>query len=550
MFDKFSSREKRYVLELINSIAQIDGSFTGEESCILASVAYLMEIDLDIWSPNLVDISLAYSRVCEMGKNKIKEIIVLLMQVSIFDGLVKYEELALILPLAYEVGLTDKEMIDLGRRAFTGEKLTPFDKLLVYALCIKMMEVDSEISIYEKRQLKKIQEKFNLPDHYIDRQLVNNIQWALNIIASYSLNKRYHIIEYIVKIKNSDGQISEEEITLLFEILRQLGLKEYEQFVDEKITDESYIVSQFNKLKEQNEKSWKIWNDFVKQVFYEEYNQELDSILIEAVQMIFKCGLNIDVDKYEYLEAKRILAHLYYESNQYKELKKILKEVYQLEVIPKWYWGLVSRLDFKQLSHGIQIKNDRLLKTIKEYTKYGDESEVDLISRYPVFINKFKNFMIQKNTDPLDFHKISVILGLEDMSDDKINQTLKVKSKYTGHILILGGHKGRLKDRLFEIAHELGFDGEIELGPDYDEIKSIGIEKYKNSNKYDCVFLGECPHSLKGREKLSMKSIFNSEEYPPLIELRTKSNRLYLTDASFRSGLIMAISSRYFKKID
>jgi len=76
MFNKYTSIEKRYVLELINSIAQIDGSFSDEEGCILAAVAYLMEIDLDIWRPNLVDISLSYSRVSEMGKNKLKNVII------------------------------------------------------------------------------------------------------------------------------------------------------------------------------------------------------------------------------------------------------------------------------------------------------------------------------------------------------------------------------------------------------------------------------------------------------------------------------------------
>lgn len=189
-------------MELINSILQIDGTFTDEEGCILAAVAHLMEIDLELWTPNLVDTSLSYYRVGQMGKHKVEKTIILLLQVSIFDGIVKHEELATILPLAYEAKISDREMLDLGRRAFSGVHFTEFDKLLVYALCVKMMEIDDEISDQEKKVLSNLQKKFNLPSNFIDRQLVNNIDWALNIMSGFDIKKRYKIIRNVTDVRD------------------------------------------------------------------------------------------------------------------------------------------------------------------------------------------------------------------------------------------------------------------------------------------------------------------------------------------------------------
>ena len=42
----------------------------------------------------------------------------------------------------------------------------------------------------------------------------------------------------------------------------------------------------------------------------------MDEYLLNALVNVFKLGLTIELDMYEYLEAKRILANLYFESNK------------------------------------------------------------------------------------------------------------------------------------------------------------------------------------------------------------------------------------------
>lgn len=540
MFNKFTNIEKRYVLEMINSIAQVDGTFTDEEGCILAAIAYLMEIDLDIWRPNLVDVSLSYSRVGEMSKNKIEETLILLLQVSIFDGLVKYEELSTILPLAYEANITDEEMLGYGRRAFSGEKFTTFDKLLVYALCVKMMEVDSEVSKSEKKTLSKIQLKFDLPANFIDRQLVNNIDWALNIMSAYSIKKRYRIIEYLIKVRDSDGKINEHEANLLIKVLGRLGLKEYE-FNESKIIqcDIKIYIEKFAELSSGNTTSWEKWLDFVKEIFYEEHNHSLYEKLEYALKKSFELGLVFDEDKYDYLEAKRILATIYFEKHNYKELNLILKEVQKLNVIPKWYWSMLSRMDFDQLEHGIKIKNERLLDLSREYRKYGEKKKTDLLAYYRGFVKKYKNFSISVNEQKLHMEKITKITGLK-RPEKNIERAIKTdnKVKYYGRILVLGASKGKKKEQLLAIAKEYKVYADFEFGPDYDELSTIGIEKYKGLNKYNCIFVAQSPHSAKGiKGASSVVRRLRCTDFAPSIELRTKANKLYLTDTSFRSAL-------------
>lgn len=542
MFNKFKSTEKRYVLELINSIAQIDGTFSDEEGCILSAIAYLMEIDLEIWRPNLVDVSLSYSRVGKMSKDKIVETIILLMQVSIFDGLVKYEELSTILPLAYEAGITDDELLDYGRRAFSGDKFTSFDKLLVYALCVKMMEVDFIIDQSEKRVLSKIQEKYNLPPNFIDRQLVNNIDWALNIMSGYSLKKRYSIIEKVTQVRDSDGYESEHEAKLLYRILNKLGLKEYSSEMEIELLTNVNIINDYNSLVEEAELTWLDWLNYVMGIYYEQFNPEMEEYLLKALNEAFDCGLTLEEDLYYYLEAKRIQANILFNKNEYDSLNIVLSEIQNLDIIPKWYWSLLSKLDFDQLHQGILFKNERLLSLVKNYSKYGDSTKVNLLVEYRKFIKKYKDYTIEKHKEHLEMDKVMKITGFSSQHSDSKNTITQNEKKYKGKILILGGYKtSKNKYELTKVAESENVYAEIIIGPNYHELKNYDIKNYENSTKYDCIFIAQSPHSGRGiGESNSIVHELKKGNYPPCIELRTKSNKLFLTLSAFRNGIINA----------
>lgn len=239
------------------------------------------------------------------------------------------------------------------------------------------------------------------------------------------------------------------------------------------------------------------------------------------------------------------MSDLYFQNREISKLNDILHEVQSFNIIPKWYWSMVSKLDFDQLAHGIKIKNDRLLDLVQNYTLYGINKEINLLKCYPKFMRYYKDYKVKKSNIKLDKSKVISIIGLEQPK--RINNPLDKnvsqsdQKEYTGCILILGSHKGKKKQKLQEIAKENNYIGDIEFGPDYEELNTIGIAKYENSDKYDCIFIADSPHSAKGiAGKSSILKTLKGNSFPPSIDLRAKNGKLYLTANSFKEGILKA----------
>lgn len=135
-----------------------------------------------------------------------------------------------------------------------------------------------------------------------------------------------------------------------------------------------------------------------------------------------------------------------------------------------------------------------------------------------------------------DFAKIVDELG-------KMNASTKSKNVeiFDGKKILVLGDLAITKASIMEVA-KCDFDvksSQLELSSDYKDNKHFDINRLKNSTQYYGIIIGPNPHKMTGVGDNSsiVKTLKNSNNYPPFTEARTKSGVLKITKESFRKAL-------------
>lgn len=115
-------------------------------------------------------------------------------------------------------------------------------------------------------------------------------------------------------------------------------------------------------------------------------------------------------------------------------------------------------------------------------------------------------------------------------------QDLTIK-KEEKKILVIGYSEAAKRD-LLNIASNNGYLDE-EFDFELSEPDKFDYAKLKLSGKYRCILVGPIAHSQKGKSNSSsmIREMETNDDYPPVIRLLDKKNRLKISISSFESAL-------------
>jgi len=226
MFEEFTDREIRDTLELMYAISYSDNEISEEEIAVLVNVASILNVSTDDWNPNTIDLDFLLKRIGEMEYNKVVKIIIFIAQLSMFDGTFSENELDLILPIAAVRDISNNQLIKIVENALNGDELTDFDKIISFALVLKAMYVDGMVSSEEMEYLKDIKIRYGLPDDYSDSRLVENFEWVLRMMKTYSTKKLEILFEEVIRVLIADNEFHDEEVSFLVYISSIFNLEE------------------------------------------------------------------------------------------------------------------------------------------------------------------------------------------------------------------------------------------------------------------------------------------------------------------------------------
>lgn len=225
MFDGFTDSEIRDTLELMYAISYSDNHISEEEIAVLVNVASILSVSTDGWNPNTIDLDFLLKRIGEMEYSKVVTIITFITQLSVFDGEFSETELDLLLPIAAVQDISNNQLLKIVNNAIDGDEITEFDKIITFALVMKAMNVDGVVTSEEIAFLADLKERFKLSNDYINFRLVDNFDWVLRMMKTYSKKKLHILFEEVIKVLIADNEFHDEEISFLVYLASLFGIE-------------------------------------------------------------------------------------------------------------------------------------------------------------------------------------------------------------------------------------------------------------------------------------------------------------------------------------